>query len=685
VIFAPGETDNTVAIPILGNVVHEADDTCRVILTNATAATICRGQGQLTILDDDPVPGLEISDASVAEGNSGTTAAVFNVTLVGATRQTVTVTFATADGTATAGSDYIASSGLLTFPPGTTTTNLSVLVNGDLLVESDETFLVNLSQPINAVLFRGQATGTILNDDSAPQADCPSLLVLATPGDQACFDSSTPVNLTANPDVGADQIKQVEFYSGSNLLGIDTSSPFELRWEGVPEGDYCVIAKAVCRSGRTVQSDPLCLSVTPKVAAVAIVRNFDHPEIYKLRDYLLEMGYCTRIYDQEGLSPEKLSSYQLVIWDDVGAEGLTDNTVETLQQVFGSNTSLYLMGDRLVSALAGLSPSNRTTWSSLLHLTPLGQSASPGPILFSIAPFDRQPGTILNGRFGALDEVHYMNAVDLARVTADATSLGQASGGDLLVQFPTSDEVDSGQARTVSQGFRALDGGDAASLAGRKILFQNSVCWLLRCSFCSLSHPTVVVMDAPEKANVGDEFTFNLLVSNNGECVSTATVLTNYLPAGLSLVGVTYNQGTSATYDPTARDLIWRIGSVISGSQNDAVINITVRAVQAGSFSNTACVGANYTTSRSPFCADFNIQIEGTSLPATPELTLMPTGYGLYQLRLTGQQGANYLIQTSVDLQTWQSLTNAPGPLFFLDLLDVGTLNRPKFYRARWP
>jgi uncharacterized repeat protein (TIGR01451 family) len=631
------------------------------------------------------LPGVEISDTSVLEGDSGTTIANFTVTLAGATRQSVTVQFNTIDGTATAGLDYVASAGLLTFPPGTTTTNISVAVTGDVLVEPDETFLVSLSQPMNAVLFRSQATGTILNDDSAPQTECPSILAVATPEDQACFEPSAPIVLAATPDVGADQIKQVEFYSGSILLGIDTTSPFEVVWEDVPQGDYCVTAKAVCRSGLTVQSEPVCLSVTPNVAAVAIIRNGDDPEIYKLRDYLLEMGYCARIYDQEGLTFSKLTSYRLVIWDDVGAEGLTDNTVEVFQQVFASATPVYLIGDRLVSALARLDSTSQTAWSGLLHLASLGRSASPGPIFFSTASVDRQPGTILAGRFADLDEVTYTNAVDLARAATDVTSLGQAAGADLLVQYPASDIPDTGQARTVTQGFRVWTGGDTASLTARKALFQNTVCWLLRCTFCNLINPSVRVLDAPHTANVGDEFTLSLSVANNGECVATATVLTNFLPTGLSLVGVTYSQGTSANYNPTDRTLIWHVGSVVSGSDNAAVINLTVRALQPGSFRNTACVGANYTVSKNPRCTDWDIQIQGTAAPAAPTLALSAAVYGVFQLRLTGEAGANYQIQSSSDLQSWQGWTNAPGPLIILELPDAAVAGKRRFFRARWP
>src|SRR5439155_7138425 len=94
-----------------------------------------------TILDDDPLPSLSINNVSVTEGNSGTTSANFTVTLSAASGRTVAVNYATADGTATAPSDYVAiPTTTLTFSPGQTTKTITVPVNGDLVDETDETF-----------------------------------------------------------------------------------------------------------------------------------------------------------------------------------------------------------------------------------------------------------------------------------------------------------------------------------------------------------------------------------------------------------------------------------------------------------------------------------------------------------------------------------------------------------------
>ena len=113
------------------------------------------------------VPTLSLGDAAVIEGNSGTTPATFTASLSAASAQAITVGYATGGGTATAGTDYQAVTGILTFSPGTLTRTLSVNVVGDTQVESDETFQVTLSSPSGATLGDAQGEATIGDDDTS--------------------------------------------------------------------------------------------------------------------------------------------------------------------------------------------------------------------------------------------------------------------------------------------------------------------------------------------------------------------------------------------------------------------------------------------------------------------------------------------------------------------------------------
>jgi len=166
--FDPGQTSKTVAVTVQGDTTNEANETFTVTLSSPGNATFTDDQGQGTIINDDGVPSLSINDVSVTEGDSGTASATFTVTLSAASGQTVTVGYATAAGTATAGNDYSTSSGTLTFDPGEIDKTITVTVNADTIDEDDETFFVNLSNPTNSFITDNQGLGTIADNDPLP-------------------------------------------------------------------------------------------------------------------------------------------------------------------------------------------------------------------------------------------------------------------------------------------------------------------------------------------------------------------------------------------------------------------------------------------------------------------------------------------------------------------------------------
>jgi YD repeat-containing protein len=167
-VFAPGLVSRTVAVPVLGDTTDEPNETFYVNLANPTNATVGDAQGVGTITDNDAPPALSIGDVTIREGDEGTGNIVFTVTMSAPSGWTVTANYATANGTATAGSDYASTSGLLSMSPGSTTGTLAVPVFGDGTNETDETFFLNLSNPSNATLADAQAVGVLTNDDPVP-------------------------------------------------------------------------------------------------------------------------------------------------------------------------------------------------------------------------------------------------------------------------------------------------------------------------------------------------------------------------------------------------------------------------------------------------------------------------------------------------------------------------------------
>jgi hypothetical protein len=193
--FDPGVTSRTVSVPVLGDTRDELAETFAVILGTASGASIGTGSGTGTIIDNDAAPSVVIGNVTVTEGHTGTATASFIVTLSAASGQSVSVDFATADGTAAAGADYTASSGTLSFEPGTTSRTIAVPVLGDVLDEANETFTVLLSNPINVTVADASGLGTISDDDARPALRVNDVTV--TEGHSGIVEATFTVTLSA--------------------------------------------------------------------------------------------------------------------------------------------------------------------------------------------------------------------------------------------------------------------------------------------------------------------------------------------------------------------------------------------------------------------------------------------------------------------------------------------------------
>ena len=185
--FAPGETFKTITIPLINDSIREATESFTLTLSNVTGAASLGipNAASVFIGDDDPVPTVVVSDATVTEADSGSTNAVFRVSLSHASDFAIVVSYTTADGAASAAADYQATSGTVTFNPGELSKDIPVFVNGDTLAEIHETFFLNLFNPTNATLADAQGLGNIIDDDSS----CPG----------PSFSIATPILVGSGP------------------------------------------------------------------------------------------------------------------------------------------------------------------------------------------------------------------------------------------------------------------------------------------------------------------------------------------------------------------------------------------------------------------------------------------------------------------------------------------------------
>ena len=171
--FGPGKPlVQTIKVPVLDDRRYGDNVSLGVNLSLKQGnIPITQGSASGTILEGDPVPKLSIGDVIIRQGPSGTSKATFAVTLKGTTVKATTVSYATADGTASvADHDYQAAAGMLSFAPGVTKKTITVLVNADPTSEPPETFHVRLSNPIGATLSRTAGMGTIINTSPKQKA-----------------------------------------------------------------------------------------------------------------------------------------------------------------------------------------------------------------------------------------------------------------------------------------------------------------------------------------------------------------------------------------------------------------------------------------------------------------------------------------------------------------------------------
>jgi uncharacterized repeat protein (TIGR01451 family) len=175
--FTPGVVFQTFTVPITDDLEHEYDETVALDLSDAQNATVGGNDPATLVIEDDDAPTVDFAHStySVDEGAgpAGAVSATITVTLSSAPGVTVTVDYAAAGGTATAGEDYTATSGILTFTPGVTVQTMVVPIVDDALFEADETVNLSLSDPVALLVgsARNPAVLTIVDDDEAPTVD----------------------------------------------------------------------------------------------------------------------------------------------------------------------------------------------------------------------------------------------------------------------------------------------------------------------------------------------------------------------------------------------------------------------------------------------------------------------------------------------------------------------------------
>lgn len=279
--LADGVTSQTFSVTIIDDVVFEGDETIGLTLSNPTngAALGTPASATLTISEDDPVPpagSLQFSGAAYAVAEDGGSRLV-TVTRNGGSFGQVSVDYSSTDGAATAGSDYTAVSGTLTFADGVTSQGFSVPILDDVSFEGDEDFTLGLANAVGgaALGVPAQATITINDNDAPPPA---GTLQFDRSAYSAVEGSSVQITITRSGGSTGDVSVDYQIEAGSATSGTDfepksgslafadgeTSRSFDIALpdDTLVEGNETFTARLTAASGGADIGSPSTATVT---------------------------------------------------------------------------------------------------------------------------------------------------------------------------------------------------------------------------------------------------------------------------------------------------------------------------------------------------------------------------------------------------------------------------------------
>jgi hypothetical protein len=346
-------------------------------LPGTASARILWGTGRANLQRTGALPAIpptvSIADAAVAEGNQGPTAAVLTLSLSRPTGVPVTVAYATGGGTATAGTDYSAASGVVTFPPSSLSRTLPLSVVGDLVDEPSETFQVTLSAPSGATIGDGQATVTITDDDPQPVLRLSDCAVLeGTGGSTTCAMSATLSGPSAFP-IGAD----LATMSGTAVSGVDFT-PFSGSVSFAPGQTAPVPVAVGVVADSTVEADETFVVRVTNVTnaasgngdATGTILDDDapSPSSNELVHGWSETGDLAQAPDLFRLRQQPFSSYEAIV-DAVSG----DAPAALLERIASDNVTVLQSG-----AAVGTGTARRLTWQNSLPAAVSGQSLRVG-------------------------------------------------------------------------------------------------------------------------------------------------------------------------------------------------------------------------------------------------------------------------------------------------------------------
>jgi hypothetical protein len=485
------------------------------------------------------------------------------------------------------------------------------------------------------------------------------------------LEATIPIEVTAFDDQG---ISRIELFANSESIAVLEREPFRFDWEEVLVGDYQISAVAYDLAGQFSRSSDLKVAVAEVSGSVAIVRNHDQEEIDKIVQYLFEMGLDSDLYWTSELDTAKLRSYDLVIWHQVVSESvaLSPESVGELLDYLESGIPFYFIGGGNVMVGTDLSPAGQRQWESLTgHTLPLPAAVqAEGLHLVTEEGSDE----LVRGRYGTIAGRSLMLAhASPGRFGENGFAIVHTNERPSMIVIPDPAQSENGDTRMANQVFRVCDSTSMDASESLRMLFQNTVCWLLHCPTCNAVDLELIrIVNFAEPIGDG-ELLYGARVKHSGECEGSAIVVSVSIPDGLDLVDFSTDRGRGVIEGGALKFYLGRMPSAA-----EAKLEWRFNILESGLFPVRAQLSSNNRE-----VTDANNQLTWLSESgASPVLSIQVRRVesGSVELRILGEAGANYDVYHSSNLRNWKRLgTQAPG--FWETVGHSGGL-REEFYRV---
>lgn len=551
-VFTNGEAIKTFLVPIVDNQIPEGDASFTVVLSNPSPGSSLLPPSVQTVVIVDNDAGLRFSSPTYVVAEDGIKATI-NVLRTNYLGSTVTVNYTTQDGTATAGADYIAASGTLSFASGETDKSFDVYIIDDTLIEGDETVLLSLFDPVGdaAVVNPGAAVLTILDNDGS---------VIQPAGVALISESVAPANgvIDTNETVTL-------WFALRNALGASTTNLTArlLTTNGVANPS-ATQNYGVLRPGGASASRQFTFAANGTNGG-AVVATFE------LKDGQLPLGYVVFNFVLGSTSSAFSNTAPVTIRDNTTAD-----PYPSLINVSGVGGSI----SKATVTLSNLTHSFSGDIDSLLA----------GPSGANVVFFSDAGGVPLNNVTLTFSDTA-TNTIPTVGPITDGTYLPFNVGPDFFpapaptAPYGTNLAVFNG---SNPNGFWSLyivddSPGDLGMLNGGwrlNLLIANPV--------APSADLALAMTDAADPTIVLSNITYTVSVTNFGPGAAATVVYTNPLPAGAVFISATTAAGTVGTNALGA--VIWNAGTLAKDAR--ASMTLVLRATRVGTLTNTAGVAS---------------------------------------------------------------------------------------------